>query len=145
MHVGGTAQALLSLKLVRRLGLVATVSPERLTPQLYPVSVSAQPPFTMLVNLVDHGDLQAGDDVSSVLTNFGTWQPSLAPHRGPSVLDVLMGGLGSQPSDRVSVPSVQRCLPAWGGGASRGFVGQEGSGAGRLHVRVSLFLLTPAE
>ena len=51
---------------------------------------------------------QAGDDVSSMLTSFGSWQPSLASHRGPSVLDALLGGLGGQGPERVSLHDV--CL-----------------------------------
>ena len=35
------------------------MSPQHLTPQLYPVSVSSHPPFTMLVPLMGQGDLQA--------------------------------------------------------------------------------------
>ena len=35
------------------------VSPQHLTPQLYPVSVSSHPPFAMMVPLVGQGDLQA--------------------------------------------------------------------------------------
>lgn len=31
---------------------------DRLTPQLYPVSMVWQPPFTQLVDLVGHGDMQ---------------------------------------------------------------------------------------
>ena len=41
-----------------RLGMYATVSPEHLTPTLYPLSVSSHPPFTMMVPLVGQGDLQ---------------------------------------------------------------------------------------
>ena len=84
-----------------RLGKISTVRPQRLIPRLYPVSISTHPPFTMLVDLVGHGDVHAGDDVSSVLTKFGLWQPSLAPQRGPSVLDAVLGGLGKQGSGRV--------------------------------------------
>ena len=39
--------------------------------------------------------------MSSVLTNYGTWQPSLATHRGPTVLEALLGGLGGQGPARV--------------------------------------------
>ena len=45
--------------LLCRLGMYTVVSPQHLTPQLYPVSVSSHPPFTMLVPLVGQGDLQA--------------------------------------------------------------------------------------
>ena len=49
--------------------------------------------------------LQAGSDVSASLTAWGSWQPALAPTRGPTVLDALIGSLGSRGSNRVS-----RCM-----------------------------------
>ena len=46
--------------------------------------------------------MQAGSDVSASLTAWGSWQPALAPTRGPTVLDALIGSLGSRGSNRVS-------------------------------------------
>lgn len=63
---------------------------------LFPVSIEWEPPFTMLVDLIGHGDHQAGTDVSASLTAWGNWQPALAPVRGPTVLDALIGSLGSR-------------------------------------------------
>ena len=45
--------------------------------------------------------VQAGSDVSASLTAWGSWQPGLAPTRGPTVLDALIGSLGSRGSNRV--------------------------------------------
>ena len=60
--------------------------------------------------------MQAGSDVSASLTAWGSWQPSLAPTRGPTVLDALIGSLGSRGSNRVSNPETtcheQNSLPA---------------------------------
>jgi hypothetical protein len=42
--------------------------------QHFPVSVSWEPPFTMMVDLVGSGDEQSGSDVSAVISNWGTWQ-----------------------------------------------------------------------
>ena len=50
--------------------------------------------------------MQAGSDVSASLTAWGSWQPALAPTRGPTVLDALIGSLGSRGSNRVSCRSV---------------------------------------
>lgn len=46
--------------------------------------------------------LQAGSDVSASLTAWGSWQPALAPTRGPTVLEALIGSLGGRGSNRVS-------------------------------------------
>ncbi|CAL8471301.1 g10843 [Coccomyxa elongata] len=73
---------------------------DRLTPQLYPVSMVWQPPFTQLVDLVGHGDMQAGVDVAATLTAWGKWQPALAPGRGPSVAEALIGSLGGKGAER---------------------------------------------
>lgn len=50
------------------------------------------------------GDRQAGDDVSAVLTAWGSWQPALDPHRRPSVGEALVGSLGGRRADQ-QVPS----------------------------------------
>ncbi len=74
---------------------------------LYPVSVEWQPPFSMLVPLKGSGDRQAGDDVSAVLTAWGSWQPGLEPHRRPSVGEALVGSLGGRRADQqVAAPLV---------------------------------------
>ncbi|KAK9806068.1 hypothetical protein WJX72_000034 [[Myrmecia] bisecta] len=65
---------------------------------VFPVSIVWEPPYTMLVNLRGHGDPQAGVDVSATLTSFGTWQPALAPARGPTYAEALVGSLGSSAS-----------------------------------------------
>jgi hypothetical protein len=46
------------------------------------------------------GDRQAGDDVSAVLTAWGSWQPALDPHRRPSVSEALVGSLGGRRADQ---------------------------------------------
>ena len=61
---------------------------------LYPVSVSWQPAFTVMVDLVGHGELAAGDDVCHVLSQYGTWQPALHHKRSPTVAEALVGSLG---------------------------------------------------
>lgn len=90
---------------------------------LYPVSVSFEPPFTALVNLVGHGDRQAGMDVSHVLSTFGSWQPGLNPGRKPSVVDALTGALGSR-TRRLGLADV---------GAGHGFFSLAAAARGR-HV-----------
>ena len=67
---------------------------------LYPTSVEWQPPFTMMVPLKGAGDRQAGDDVAATVTAWGTWQPGLAPHRSPSVSEVLIAALGGARADQ---------------------------------------------
>jgi FkbM family methyltransferase len=62
----------------------------------YPVSATFEPPFVVMVDLVGHGDVQAGADVSALLSNWGTWQPALAPTRRPSVVEALVGALGGE-------------------------------------------------
>lgn len=59
----------------------------------YPVSISFSPPFTLMTDLVGLGDTQAAADVSAVLTAHGTWQPGVAPHRKPAVVEALVGAL----------------------------------------------------
>ncbi|KAG2453558.1 hypothetical protein HYH02_001777 [Chlamydomonas schloesseri] len=62
---------------------------------LFPVSVSFNPPFTIMTHLVGQGDMQSGSDVSAVLTSWGTWQAALSrPSRRPLVVDALVGSLG---------------------------------------------------
>ena len=53
---------------------------------------------------------QAGSDVSASLTAWGSWQPALAPFRGPTVLDALVGSLGSRGSNRVSLAPNQHVM-----------------------------------
>ena len=38
--------------------------------------------------------MQAGDDVSHVLSRYGTWQPALQHRRAPTVAEALVGSLG---------------------------------------------------
>lgn len=59
----------------------------------FPVSVGFDPPFSIMVNLIGQGDLQSGSDISSVLSNWGVWQPGLSPSRRPTVVDALIGSL----------------------------------------------------
>ena len=40
--------------------------------------------------------------MSASLTAWGNWQPALAPVRGPTVLDALIGSLGSRSTDKVT-------------------------------------------
>ncbi|KAK9792043.1 hypothetical protein WJX73_001872 [Symbiochloris irregularis] len=61
---------------------------------LYPVSITWQPPFSLLVDIAGQGDLQAGDDANALLSKFGTWQASLHHTREPSLLEALIGSLG---------------------------------------------------
>ncbi|CAK0732485.1 hypothetical protein CVIRNUC_000137 [Coccomyxa viridis] len=68
---------------------------DRSDKQLYPVSVTWQPPFTMMVDLIGAGDLQSGSDVGAELTKWGAWQPSLRHDRAPTALGALIGGLES--------------------------------------------------
>ncbi len=44
--------------------------------------------------------VQAGVDVAATLTAWGKWQPALAPGRGPSVAEALIGSLGGKGAER---------------------------------------------
>ncbi|KAK9834954.1 hypothetical protein WJX84_011882 [Apatococcus fuscideae] len=74
--------------------------PQQKLGQLYPLSITWNPPFYMQVNLRGHGDPQADQDVCAVLTQYGRWQPALAPGQGPSVADALVGSLGGTGADK---------------------------------------------
>eukprot|EP00879_Flechtneria_rotunda_P004993 GHRR01005269.1.p1 GENE.GHRR01005269.1~~GHRR01005269.1.p1 ORF type:complete len:555 (+),score=253.61 GHRR01005269.1:3131-4795(+) len=70
----------------------------------YPVSVSFNPPFTMMTNLAGTGDLQAAADVSAAITAHGTWQPGIAPYRRPAVVEALVGALSKHTINRNNSP-----------------------------------------
>ena len=44
--------------------------------------------------------LQAESDIAASLTAWGRWQPALAPGRGPSVAEALVGSLGGNGAER---------------------------------------------
>lgn len=69
---------------------------------LYPVSASFDPPFDMMVHLAGHGEVHSGWDVSSELSGFGVWQPSVDPIRSPTLADALIGSLGILDGDKNS-------------------------------------------
>jgi hypothetical protein len=71
--------------------------------QLFPVSADFEPPFDVMTHLVSHGELQSGWDVSQVVSTFGTWQPSVQPTRKPSLMEAVVGSLGT--IDTSSSPS----------------------------------------
>lgn len=55
---------------------------------------------------------QAGVDVAATLTAWGKWQPALAPGRGPSVAEALIGSLGGKGAERrVSAHTVLSSSP----------------------------------
>jgi FkbM family methyltransferase len=66
------------------------------TTTVFPVSALWEPPFTIFVNLVGAGHVSGGEDISSELTIWGTWQPGTSPTRKPSVVEALAGALSSQ-------------------------------------------------
>lgn len=73
---------------------------------LYPVSVSWQPAFTVMVDLVGQGEVVAGEDVCHVLSQYGAWQPALSHKRSPTVVEALVGSLGGKGAEqRVSGPT----------------------------------------
>lgn len=59
----------------------------------FPVSIAFNPPFTLMADLVGSGDMQAAADISAMITAHGTWQPGVAPHRKPAVVEALVGAL----------------------------------------------------
>eukprot|EP00892_Ulva_mutabilis_P010531 jgi/Ulvmu1/7850/UM004_0081.1 len=62
---------------------------------LYPVSVNHHGTvFTMMVNLVGHGDLQSHEDVGAMLTRFGNWQAGMDNTMVPRAPVALVGALG---------------------------------------------------
>ena len=52
------------------------------------------------VNLRGHGDPQADQDTCAVLSQYGRWQPALAPNQSPTVADALVGSLGGTGADK---------------------------------------------
>ncbi|CAD7703902.1 unnamed protein product [Ostreobium quekettii] len=70
---------------------------------IFSVGVSFHPPFSMFVNLKGQGDVQSGADASEALSLWGGWEARLAPTRGPRVVDVVFGPLGSAIKDLVLV------------------------------------------
>ena len=44
--------------------------------------------------------VQAESDIAASLTAWGRWQPALAPGRGPSVAEALVGSLGGKDAER---------------------------------------------
>jgi FkbM family methyltransferase len=78
------------------------VVPYSKTPELehYPVSINhAGTVFTMMVNLIDHGDLQSHEDVSAILTRFGNWQAGMENTLTPRAPVALIGALGKAAPD----------------------------------------------
>jgi FkbM family methyltransferase len=66
------------------------------TPQLehYPVSVNLTDTiFTVMVNLVGHGDLQSHEDPSHALTTYGNWQAGMDNTASPRAAAALIGAL----------------------------------------------------
>ncbi|KAK9862507.1 hypothetical protein WJX84_003997, partial [Apatococcus fuscideae] len=75
-------------------------APQQHVGQLYPLSITWNPPFYMQVNLKGHGDPQADEDTCAVLSQYGRWQPALAPGQSPTVADALVGSLGGTGADK---------------------------------------------
>lgn len=97
----------------------------------YPVSVAFEPPFTMMVDLVGHGDRQSGSDVSNVVSLWGMWQPGLSPSRKPAVVEALIGALGvrGRPQQREKLVDV---------GAGHGFYSLAAAARGHDVLAVEL-------
>eukprot|EP00775_Hariotina_reticulata_P008242 gene8242-8432_t len=77
---------------------VESVQPSSVS--LFPVSVSFTPSFTMMTNLVGHGDRQSAADVSAAVTAHGTWQAGVAAYRQPAVVEALVGALSKPHHNR---------------------------------------------
>lgn len=76
-------------------GLVRT-RPFSVTPELerYPVSVNLTGTiFTVMVNLVGHGDLQSHEDPSHAITTYGNWQAGMDNTASPRAVVALIGAL----------------------------------------------------
>ena len=59
--------------------------------------------MTGMDGMVAHSTLmvvQAESDIAASLTAWGRWQPALAPGRGPSVAEALVGSLGGKDAER---------------------------------------------
>jgi hypothetical protein len=66
---------------------------------IYPVSINhAGTVFTMMVNSIEHGDLQSHEDVSAALTRFGNWQAGMDNTLQPRAPVALVGALGKIPA-----------------------------------------------
>ncbi|KAK9809455.1 hypothetical protein WJX73_009406 [Symbiochloris irregularis] len=63
----------------------------------FPVSVMWSPAFSVLVDRVGQGELQAGEDVGAKLTVHGMWLPSLLPNSSDSPMHALLDFL--QPNE----------------------------------------------
>ena len=58
--------------------------------------------------------VQAESDIAASLTAWGRWQPALAPGRGPSVAEALVGSLGGKDAERrVSITYVCWLSDSW--------------------------------
>jgi len=51
-------------------------------------------------------------DVAATLAAWGRWQAALAPGRGPSVVDALVGSLGGLGAQQRARPAVFSCVHA---------------------------------
>ncbi|KAL6771149.1 hypothetical protein ACKKBF_B34135 [Auxenochlorella protothecoides x Auxenochlorella symbiontica] len=62
--------------------------------QLYPTSLTFDPPYVALAPRRGLGESQSGADVAAALAAHGSWQPSVQPLRGPTLAEALVGSLG---------------------------------------------------
>jgi FkbM family methyltransferase len=68
--------------------------------ELYPVSVDQDGAvFTVMVNLIGHGDMQSHEDVSAALTRFGNWQAGMDNSLEPRAPVALIEALCRAPPD----------------------------------------------
>lgn len=107
--------------------------PREVDTQLYPVSISHEPPFTMFTRLSGLGDVQAGgQDADVVLTAYGTWQPGLAATRRPSVVQAVVGALAQhQDQHKLLQPAPQQEEEPAAGKGMQGAEAQEQQAAGQ--------------
>jgi hypothetical protein len=114
--------------------------PREVDTQLYPVSISHEPPFTMFTRLGGQGDVAAGgQDADVVLTAYGTWQPGLAATRRPSVVHAVVGALAQhQDRHKLLQPATQQVKGPAGGEVTQDPVAQvEQQAAGQASPELS--------
>jgi len=75
------------------LAMVERIAQKEATHKLLPVSCYSNPPFDVMTHAAGFGEWRSGSDVSVALMSYGTWQPSVEPHRGPNIDTLILSAM----------------------------------------------------
>ena len=75
------------------LAMVERIAQKEATHKLLPVSCYSNPPFDVMTHVAGSGEWHSGSDVSVALMSYGTWQPSVEPHRGPTIDTLILSAM----------------------------------------------------